>query len=435
MAVLELYNDLREETLLLDWPVYVVRQWKPAAVRGESGSETLEIEIHGIDHSAVYAHASTLEVWLNDAAEATDDGRVSPLWIRHTPTGRAQRQARVRGGSLDTADYVGYTSHGCMLDALLVITREQARGTEGTLPLTNVHGTDVQTGLTVDNAAEAALNNWVGIVGDDVEGDLPAPFRLVFQNTYNNDRRLAQIYYGLRHISTGPTHGAFLQDASSAVEGLDMYTDADANLDTVLRGAGAVVAQWQFASAATRTWEGTWFAFVVGEFDADTEYWLETSLIETELTETKALTPPVSAVAADHIIPLGTIELPPWPKVAPPALPYLFDLVLKSDDNTAETTLDYVLFIPTDLGIRKIAYRAYNAVYQQYTVDDGINDEVAAHYTARAGSIVLGTGQRPKLVPGRDQRLYFVQIGDQGDVLKSRTMSVRVEYAARFALL
>ena len=94
-----------------------------------------------------------------------------------------------------------------------------------------------------------------------------------------------------------------------------------------------------------------------------------------------------------------------------------------------------MIFLPTDLGFRDIVYRAYNAVYQQYTVDDGINDEVAAHYSARAGAIVRGTGRRPMLVPGRDQRLYFLQVGDQGDVNKGRTMLVRVEYAPRYALL
>lgn len=434
MAVLELYNELRGETLSLDWPAFVVRAWKPATIRGETGEETFEVEIHGIDQAACYERASLLEIWLQDAQEATLEGRVSPLWVYHTLSGRARRSARIRGGTLETSDYVGYTSHGCLLDALVVLTREQARGEERLLPLTNIHGTDVQTGITVDNAAETTKNNWVGIVGDDVEGDLPAPFRLVFQNAYNHERRLAQIYYGLRHLSIGPTHGAFLQDASQAVEGLDLFTDADANLDAVLRGTGGMVAQWQFASTETRTWEGTWFAFVVGTFNHSATYWLETSLIETTLTETKQLTPPVSAVAADHIIPLGTIELPPWPKVAPPALPYLFDLILRSD-GSYETTLDYVLFIPTDLGIRKLAYRAYNAVYQQWTTDDGINDEVAAHYTARAGAIVLGTGQRPKLIPGRNQRLYFVQIGDQGDAVTARTMLVRVEYAPRYALL
>lgn len=154
------------------------------------------------------------------------------------------------------------------------------------------------------------------------------------------------------------------------------------------------------------------------------------------MTELDAGEPParVTITAADHLLDLGTIELPPWPKVEPPATPYLFNLQLRCDGQY-ETTLDYVVFIPTDLGFRDVVYRAYNAVYQQYTVDDGINDEVAAHYAARAGAIVRGVGKRPLLVPGRDQRLYFLQAGDQGDALKARTVSVRVEYAPRFALL
>lgn len=434
MAVLELYNELRAETLPLDWPGYVVRTWKPATVRDEWGGETLEIELHGVDEAACYARASTLELWLHDAREAAQQGRASPVWIRHTPTGRALRQARVRDGALDTAEYIEYTSHGRMLDALLTLTREQARGTESSLPLTNVNGTDIAVGLEVDNGAQADLSNWVAITGSDVAGDLPAPIRVVVQNTYDDERRLAQFYYGLRHISEGPTHGAFLQDASQAVDGLPLYEDVTANLNSVLRGEGGLVAEWQFASTETRTWEGAWQAFAVGEFTIGTTLWLETLLIVTTLTDTEPVTPPVTITAPDRIVPLGTVELPPWPKVTPPSVPYLFDLQLRSD-GVYDVELDYMLFLPADLGLRRVWYRAYNAVYEQTTVDDGINDEVAAHYTSRAGAIVRGVGRRPMLIPGLDQRLYFVMIGDQGDALKQRTVSARIEYAPRYAML
>lgn len=435
MAVLELYNELRAVTLALDWPLYVVREWKPARITGETGSETLEIEVHGLDEADCYDRASTLELWLQDAQEATREGRASPVWLRHTPNGaRGTRSARITAGTLDLADYVGYTSHGRMLDALLIVVREQARGTECTLPLSNAHGTDIQTGLTVSNAAESARSNWVAVVGEDVEGDLPAPFCLVFQNTFDHKRRLAQVYYGVRHISTGPLHGAFLCDASGVVKGMPAYGDTSANLETVLRGTESLVGEWQFASTATRTWEGAWFAFAVGRFARGSTYWLEARIIETTLDETTPLSPPVSAVAPDRVIPLGRIELPPWPKMRSQAVPYLFDLQLRSNA-LYETTLDYVLFLPSDAGLRHVAYQQYNAVYQQLTVDDGINDEVAAHYSARAGTVVQGRGQSLRLVPGRNQRLYFLQIGDQGDAWAERTMSVRVEYAPRFALL
>lgn len=433
MATLELYNSLRGETLALEWPRYVVSAWTPRAIR-ETGTESLEIELHGVTPEACYARATTLETWLQDAQEAVSDNRLSPVWLRHTPGDREQRSARVLGGTLELSEYCGYTSHGRLLAGLLEIQRDQARGAEIAVPITNVNGTDVSTGLTVENGAETTLSNWVALAGDDVTGDLPAPFRLVVQNTYNNERRLRRFLYGLRHLSTGPTHGAFLKDASQAVEGLGLYADAAANLGYVLRGTGALVAEWEFPSSSTREWEGTWRAFAVGTFNTHATYWLESRVIVTELDAGEPISPEVTITAADHLVDLGTIELPPWPKVEPPAVPYLFNLQLRCDGQY-ETTLDYVLFIPTDLGFRDLVYRAYNAVYQQYTVDDGINDEVAAHYAARAGSIVRGVGKRPFLVPGRAQRLYFLQAGDQGDALKARTVSVRVEYAPRFALL
>jgi len=281
----------------------------------------------------------------------------------------------------------------------------------------------------VDNGAESALNNWVSISADDVDGDLPAPFRLAFQNSYDYERRLRHLWYGIRHKSTGPTHGAFMRDAAEAVQGLPLYENADYNQERILEGSGTQVGVWQFPTLSARQWEGTWRVFAVGWFMADA-YTLTAKALQSDLPPT--LTKTLSQTGAE-LLDMGVMELPPWPKVEPANTSYLFEIELASSNGNS--ILDYLLFLPVDLGFRHVHYTGYNAQYGQWTVDDGINLETAAHYTARAGTIVLGEGEFPRLTPARDQRVYFLQRGDLGDVLKQRKLTVRVEYAPRYALL
>jgi len=130
MAIVSLYNALRDEKISLAWPRYVVSAWRPRAIRDEQGDESMEIEIHGLDEGTVYARYERLQMWLGDAREATAENRRSPVRITHNPTGRGERWARIVEGELEPGEYLEYTSHGMMLQALFSFTREQARGAE-----------------------------------------------------------------------------------------------------------------------------------------------------------------------------------------------------------------------------------------------------------------------------------------------------------------
>ena len=127
---------------------------------------------------------------------------------------------------------------------------------------------------------------------------------------------------------------------------------------------------------------------------------------------------------------LDSVQLPPW--IVEVNNIAALDLVIEGRRDDAGSTnfyLDFIQLLGLD-GWRELRARAYGLQYNETLVDDGIVERLYLLNGSNAYGLYVGTG-RLMLLPGRDQRLYFLH----GDWMNgggiARTLSVKAWYRPR----
>jgi len=299
-------------------------------------------------------------------------------------------------------------------------------GAETAVPLTNLNGSNNITGLNVYNRNDAtgtAPNrkcNYVTIAGSSITGELPAPFRVEMVNNFNNTVRLGTLW--------------MTQNVHSNPLSLDPNLAGYANI--IESGSAKTKTKyWTLSTATLNACSGQWFKIMGGiaTTHIDQSTWYSTALyFPSGGTDLIMLQKSEEvAVTRDGIHDLGTLQIPPW------------NVGLED-----QTSIDLVLYVRKTggfwselsfaqlwpvTGFRELEPQGYGAAYGVRIADDGMNDTVWTDGWAGGGRAghYIGLGERGALVPGRDQRLWFLQTGITGDIDAERVLSVKVFYRPR----
>jgi hypothetical protein len=355
-------------------------------------------------------------------------------------------RARVRGLAFTPAPGSGeYWKNQRFIRGELNVIHTIWEGELTTLPLTNGNGTDVTTGLEIDNTDDATHDNWVTINDEDITGDAPTPAMIEITNTYVG-AVMERVFIGHNVYSFPLTYTQILEGENAvgaAVTVNAAYSDGEYGGFTAPGGNIAVSLQWDLTANEVRYFSGNQFHVLLrlgpsSGGDAYLCYYYvylanAGSALPIWLSEPLYL----PSATAYHMEDLGVIRIPPWrvDEAGLTAAMRFFILIYSKDANPQDVTIDAVHLWAVD-GYRDIRmFGGLTVAQNARLVDDMIEDEIyrdTGAATARSNTLVA-LGNTIMLQPGKDQRLYFVMSGQTGTapLNVARTANVIVKYRPR----
>ncbi len=368
------------------------------------------------------------------------------VWIHYAPDGTAWR-SRIYDGVVSYDEKVHSYYRSNTIKAIITLERDPYwEGPEQQIPLSNGNGTNNTSGLNVFNANDGVgtppnrQNNYVEISGSAISGDLPAPVRLEMTNQFNSSARLSEIWISLNVYSNPSTFQHVLEGESAIAlqsgitnQAVSGYSGGNIkNFSLTIENQTPLV-RWELNTAYLNAANKRWFK-ILAVFASSTHQGIRLqarimfpvgTILTTVASSQEVL---LSNVLIQEI---GEIQIPPWLLSSGDLAPV--DLVLFGQKSgTANMQIDFIQISPVD-GYRVLIPRGYGAAYGVRIVDDGINEQIytdgwsgggrTGHYTA--------IGKPLRLIPGKTQRIYFLQQGSTGDANITRMLSVKAYYRPR----
>lgn len=319
-------------------------------------------------------------------------------------------------------------------------------GAPSVLPLTNMHGTDVTTGLRVDNRNDANGQNYVEIKAADLDGEQEFLVELDLESDTGEAEQNSKIYIGCRRGDLTFKH--ILEDnAAAAVFGSPAPT-ADADYSS--GGTYTIVSfadtdgevelfRWDLSDAEMAATQGA-FRFLgrlqEGDFwDQNANYSIAVKYGSTILYQSEWISPLDTTI---NLLDFGTIYLPPWLVGTPTNLAGLSISLMGEHKSTGTVSLnlDYMALMPQDGGYRILNFRGQGMAQFEHLFDDGW-DRVVYHETTggKKTGLPYGLMRRITLKPNSAQRLYFLMEGTAGSTEITRKMNVIVSAVPSYLVL
>lgn len=368
----------------------------------------------------------SLDTTLNDARRAQLDLSLDKVYVEVETDGTNYWRSEIIDGAIETdSDFFDRLARNHAPVRLWLKRKNYWEGTEAQIPLTNENGTANTTGLTVFNTNDmtgtppAQRVNYVKMASASVTGSIPTPPRIEMTNTYSNGTaRLSRIWIG-RSIdnATNPLiwfidQTASLNTAASTEQQISLTTLTTAFLN------GANGAHYRLF---IKMWTGT------SEMRLNAGLYFPASVALTPMQKA----PEVVAGFANSLVDLGTLQIPPWL----PNVKNQTDIGLRIGGRKAggfNVTLNDIFLFPAN-AFRQLMPRGYGLAYNTRLVDDGIIDRVWTDGWTPAGKTghYSGYGDLITLVPGKDQRLLFLNNSDTGGTGDDQTLSIKLYYRPR----
>lgn len=369
------------------------------------------------------------------------------VWLHYAIDGGTVWRSRIYNGVVGYNNKLHMYYRRGVIKATITIERDPFwEGPEAQIPLTNGNGTNNTTGLNVFNCNDGSgsapnkRNNYVQIADTAVSGDLPAPVRLEMTNQFNSSARLSELWIS-HNVHSNPTTFQHVMEGESAIALQGGITNQAASgysggyvKEFVLTSANQIpLVRFELNTAYLNAANKRWFK-VLGVFSSSAHQGNRLQLkimfpVGTILT-TVASSQEVLLSAA-RIQELGEIQIPPWLLSSGDLAPV--DLVLFGQKSeTAYMGIDFIQISPID-GYRVLIPRGYGAAYGVRIVDDGINQQLYTDGWSGGGKTghYTSIGKPLRLIPGKAQRLYFLQQGNTGDANITRVLSVKAYYRPR----
>lgn len=308
---------------------------------------------------------------------------------------------------------------------------------EVAIPLTNRYGTNVTNGLRVDNHSDGSHDNFVLINGNDIAGGMPAAVRLEIRNTHDNSVRASHHFIGHNVYSDAHNFSHIVQGQDGNLGSQIANSDASGGAFRRREWSGSseqTIIYWELTKNQMDQMGGRFFRLILYLFNAlsvgvtDLQIrWRITIQGIQPLHETDWLHLPHS----NRIIDTASIPISP---LAFGNLAEYYPLRIELQGRRlggASTTFDtdFAQLTPTD-SFRQLRSVGFNLAYQTYLVDDYDSEPYTVGWSpepdGRAGNY-MGRGKPIRLVPGRDQALYFLIKSTSNDHL-DRTSEVKLFY-------
>jgi hypothetical protein len=375
--------------------------------------------------------------------------RVGPrIFVRiKAESGDEQYRTRVFTGRVALgADALDMQLINGKMEVILDWTRQPFwEGPLTSIPLSNANGTGNISGLTVynHNDAGAGNDNFVTIAAADVDGDMPAPVKIVFTNTYASATKATGVFIG-HNVLCDPENFEHILEAESA-----------SNTSPEATGTVTADAAYSNGSYVSCAWSGT--------DETDLLHWTLSQslldmckgnyfrvLIRSEFTvqtvqlRLKILTSTTPLYTSEWITYIGNtdvqeitaIKLPPTFNNVSANAPLKLVLEAKDSDAGAKAIkIDFIQLTPLD-GWRRyfpIDRTSTGGIPTNESLIDDMIEGTCLLQTAAAQNLAsyIGYGRPIMVWPGEVQRLYFLWRDFLGDALPARTAIVQLTYRPR----
>lgn len=404
-------------------------------------TETCEILLNAStagDLSDVQEYINQIENWIRSAEEKQRRRAGDPVYVEFTPhDSTGLWRSEILAGSVEINEIYPRWLARTHVQIIIYWTRRfYWEGAEAELSLTNGNGTGTG-GIIVNNCNDATRDNWIDINGVDVEGVIPAACRIEIENTYNNIRRLYNLYIG-HNVWSNPASMSSILEGENADAGGSSVVAATCSGGyyqsvTSVGETQALALRWELSTAMLNAFAGGWFRLLGRIISTSTNTKLQAKVTFPSGTP---LTPVAEAaevtLGSNYIQDLGVLQLPPWLRGETGLYPVDLTLYARREGGSGSFSLDFIQLTPLD-SYRVLTPRGYGAAYGVTVVDDGIMNSLyttgwdisykTGHYMYRGEPIMLW--------PARDQRLYILGTSDVGSSAVERTYSVRVYYRPR----
>jgi hypothetical protein len=310
-------------------------------------------------------------------------------------------------------------------------------GPEAVLPLTNGNGTNVTTGITVHPINDATHSNYVAISGSNVSGDLPAPIKLTFENTYNDADRMGDTWMAL-NVRSNPSSLQHVLEGENADYGLTPSSPVSNLYSNNLRGIGTipvtegVICYWNLDNTFLQNCAGNDFRILCKlAFNLTGDIWAKMRLSMSGLS-TLYEGPEVKLTEYYRYVDLGIVRIPPSNMLSVSTImPLRLELLGKRPAGTQEIQIDFIQLMPMD-GYRKIDHKGYDIGYGAKLVDNQIDEQIYVDWSTGASKYQIVYGNKLMLEPGKNQRFYFFYEGTNAAL---RTASAIISYRPRRAVI
>jgi hypothetical protein len=440
-------------TIDLDTSSTVLLQFTPKPPAGkESISETAEVLITGANVAAVSSQISAIQTAFWQAKNYQDTKRGERVYVHFLPSGASDtRRAEILNGRLvmdnDALQAVQWGAKKVQAAVIWERVPFWESTTETAIPISNGNGTNTTSGLNVFNCNDGTgtsptkKNNYVDIGAGVILGNAPAPFRIEMTNQYNSASRLYNIWLA-HNVFSSPTNFQHILEAESVSYGLGGGNSASSGYSggytRSFVWAGDVqtgIARWALDATYLSRAAGQWFK-VLAAFASSPGSGIKlqckvTFPSGTPLTEVSA-SQEITLNAFAQMQDIGTLQIPPW-LIGETSLEPVDLMIYARKVGGGSIGLDFVQITPLD-GYRILVPRGYGAAYQVRVADDGMSGQVWTDGWSGAGKTGHYTtvGDKLQLLPGKAQRLYFLQNSDTGGISISRQLSVKLYYRPRY---
>jgi hypothetical protein len=385
-------------------------------------TESALIFFQGATVDAVRAEIRAVETMLRSAALYATQRKGSPVYVHFDPgnSGTVYRSQILSGRVEISNDFLDLQWSRKACEALITWTRRYFWEAAAETTLIN--------GVQIYNHDDAGHHNHIDLLAANVGGVIPAPLRLELRNDEASATYGVWIAHNVFNNPTTLTHILEGEAASGVTSVADAgISSGDAYGRKALGASEADLYPWTLAAPAA--YGGAYYR-VLARFraapPAGTRVRLRVTLGGQTVWE------------MDSLVTLGTARLQEIATVQlPPAIGDVADVaamvfVLRGlNASGGNLDVDYVQLSPTQ-SFRRLDVRVSPLASGAKLIDDGILDYL---YTAAAdgtgkGPNYVGSGPRPMLWPGRDQRLIFLQ-EDNTSAAVERRLTVYGYYRPR----
>jgi hypothetical protein len=301
-----------------------------------------------------------------------------------------------------------------------------------------VHGAGTG-GVPVFNHLDDLYDNLVDISAASVEGVLPAPARVEMINRTTADI-MANVIIG-HNVYADPGDLFPSLECEGAVTAVgNILSDANCSggeyMLVDLAETRAQLLSWTISSADLSHYRGRFFRLWLRcQAQPSAGTYIQPKMILGIGSLQVASEGQESLLNTGQLLQdLGVLQIPPYLMGDVSAF-YEMDLALYGrNTNLGTVGLDFLYLMPLD-SYRELRPRGYGVADGITLIDDGIEDRIWADgygsgYDERIG-FYYGLGPRVMLVPGMQQRLYFLMSNTSGGAEVDRSVDVIVKYRPR----
>ncbi len=421
-------------------PTTVMDGGEVAAITRRNVTEQCQITIAADTQDEVQMQLRDLQTMIMRVIEYQNRKGGTRVYVEFSPDDTDVYRSELLYARLELGENpLSWLAGGPALSAAIIWKRRfYWEGAEQYLDLVNTHGAG-KAGVLVYNHYDDANDNWVDVSGPDVEGVVPTPAKIEILNNYASGI-LGNVIIG-HNVYADPGEIMPVLECELATTTIGSAIDdsdcsATAYMQVDLADSREVLMTWTISSADLSHFRGRFFRLWLRCQAAPTEgtYLLPKLILGVGSSQVAAEGQESLLDASGLLQDLGVLQIPPY-LMGETGVLYQMDLALYGRrTGGGSLSADVLLLMPLD-SYRELRPRGHGVDVDITLVDDGIEDVVYAEGYGAGGDERTGfyyaLGPKVMLVPGNNQRVYFLMSNTAGGSEIDRLIYVRAAYRPR----